>query len=485
MLDPTPRPATAAAQIRALETLLEVQEQIVLEQTARLEASLEHERKARRNLQALDRVAGAIAGRMELGEVVQLAVDAARELTDAAFSAFFYNVGTADDESYLLSALSGASPEVFERFPMPRNTALFEPIFRGDGVVRLDDVTTDPRYGRSSSYHGMPPDHLAVRSYLAVPVVSADGGVEGGIFLGHPDVGIFTPDAAELAVSIARHAAIAIVNARLYEASQSESESRRIAFEERDRVARVLQNSLLPPTLPDVPGIELAARYDAAGESVGGDFYDVFQIGSRTWGVILGDVCGRGPEAAAVTALTRHALRTAAMIEDNPATVIGILNEALLRDQSDRFVTAIFARLTALDGGYEMELCTAGHPPILLSRADGQVQMIEPETCLLGVYEEVDAVARTFKLGPGDTLVLYTDGLTETRRAGETFGESRLATALTEHRHRPCAVLADRLLAASQAFADTVSKDDTAVLVARINARPNGHTRPPESVHST
>jgi len=469
MGDPALNPATAAAQIRALETLLEVQEHIVLEQTARLEASLEHERKARRNLQALDRVARAIAGRMELVEVVEIAVDAARELTDAAVSAFLYNVGTPDDERHVLYALSGAARETFERFPLPRNTQLFEPTFRGDGVVRLDDVSTDSRYGPTPPRAGIPPGHLPIRSYLAVPVVSADGGVEGGIFLGHPEPGRFSAEAAELAVSVARHAAIAIVNARLYEASQRESESRRIAFEERDRVARVLQRSLLPPTLPDVPGIELAARYDAAGESVGGDFYDVFQIGGGTWGVILGDVCGRGPEAAAVTALTRHALRTAAMIEASPATVIGVLNDALLRDQSDRFVTAIFARLSPRASGYEMRICTAAHPPALLARADGEIQMIEAQTCLLGVYDDVAPVERTFGLEPGDTLVLYPDGLTETRRAGETFGESRLVAALTEHLHLPCAALADRLLAASQAFADTAANDDTAVLVARID----------------
>ncbi|HEY5196862.1 MAG TPA: GAF domain-containing SpoIIE family protein phosphatase [Solirubrobacteraceae bacterium] len=467
MDEATRSPATLAAQVRALESLIDVHERIVLDQTAKLEASLEEERKARRSLQALDEVARAIASEMQLADVVQLAVDAARELTGAALAAFFFDRDQAHDGRHLLYALSGTTRETFDRLPLPRSTELFGSTFTGDGVLRVDDLAEDRRYQCEAAERGMTPDQLPIRSYLAVPVLAAGGGVEGGLFLGHPEPRVFNAAAESLAVSVARHAAIAIANSRLYEATRRESEGRRVAFEERDRVARVLQRSLLPPSLPAIPGLELAARYEAAGESVGGDFYDVFQIGRGDWGVILGDVCGRGPEAAAVTALTRHTLRTAAMIESSPARVIGILNDALLQSRGERFVTAVFARLTRHDGGYRMRLCAAGHPPVLLAHASGTIDAIEPRTCLLGVYSDIEPVELTVDLESDDVLLLYTDGLIETRRDDETFGEARLARALAEHRHESAQTLADSLLAASQRFATAAVNDDTAFLIAR------------------
>lgn len=145
-----------------------------------------------RTLEILNRTGTALAAELDLERLVQKVTDAAVELTEAKFGAFFYNVTNDDGEAYVLYTLSGALREDFAKFPMPRNTRLFAPIFRGERVIRSDDITRDPAYGRSPPYHGMPEGHLPVRSYLAVPVISRSGEVLGGLFFSHPEPGVFT-----------------------------------------------------------------------------------------------------------------------------------------------------------------------------------------------------------------------------------------------------------------------------------------------------
>src|SRR5581483_8938127 len=162
------------------------------------------------------------ASQLELKALVQEVTDAGRELSQAEFGAFFYNDMDAAGEKYLLYTLSGVPHEAFSRFPMPRNTAVFGPTFRGEGTVRVADIKQDPRYGKNPPYKGMPAGHLPVRSYLAVPVVSRSGEVIGGLFYGHSEVGVFTERAERLVEGIARQAAIAIDNAQLFETAQRE-----------------------------------------------------------------------------------------------------------------------------------------------------------------------------------------------------------------------------------------------------------------------
>jgi signal transduction histidine kinase/DNA-binding response OmpR family regulator len=179
-----------------------------------------------RTQERLNAVGTAIAAELDLERAVQIVTDAATELSGAAFGSFFYNVVADDGESYTLYTLSGAPREAFSRFPMPRNTAVFGPTFRGEGMVRSDDITRDPRYGRSAPYKGMPEGHLPVCSYLAAPVVSQSGEVLGGLFFGHPEPGRFDERAERLIAGIATQAAIAIDKARLYRAAQIEIERR-------------------------------------------------------------------------------------------------------------------------------------------------------------------------------------------------------------------------------------------------------------------
>jgi signal transduction histidine kinase len=192
-------------------------------------SSLELLRDEAHLLETLNRVGQAVAAELDLERVVQIVTDAGTELSGAAFGSFFYNRTDEKGENYWLYTISGVPREDFAKFPMPRNTAVFAPTFSGEGVVRSDDILKDPRYGRNEPYNGMPRGHLPVRSYLAVPVVSRAGEVIGGLFFGHPEPAIFTERSERLVAGIASQAAIAIDNARLFQAAQQEIAERRRA----------------------------------------------------------------------------------------------------------------------------------------------------------------------------------------------------------------------------------------------------------------
>jgi signal transduction histidine kinase len=194
-------------------------------------------REERRLLELLNRTGASIASQLDLRALVQSVTDATTELTNAKFGAFFYNVIDEQGEAFLLYTLSGAPREAFERFGVPRNTPVFQPTFHGRGVVRSDDITRDPRYGTMAPHYGMPKGHLPVRSYLAVPVISRSGEVIGGLFFGHPQPGVFRERDERLVVGIAAQAAVAIDNARLYEAAQKSAEERKRLLES-ERAAR-------------------------------------------------------------------------------------------------------------------------------------------------------------------------------------------------------------------------------------------------------
>ncbi len=189
--------------------------------------------------QALNRISQLIAGELDLHKIVQAVTDAATQLTRAEFGAFFYNVIDAEGGSYMLYTLSGVDPSHFAGYPMPRATELFGPTFRGEGVIRLDDVKKDPRYGNNSPHRGMPAGHLPVTSYLAVPVIARSGEVLGGLFFGHSHPGVFTPGHERIIVSLAAHAAVAMDNARLFEAAER---SRRELEANNDQYRNILES---------------------------------------------------------------------------------------------------------------------------------------------------------------------------------------------------------------------------------------------------
>jgi sigma-B regulation protein RsbU (phosphoserine phosphatase) len=203
------------------------------------------------------------------------------------------------------------------------------------------------------------------------------------------------------------------------------------------RLATTLQRSLLPPALPAVPGLEIAAYYHAASaEEVGGDFYDLFPLGTDRWGFFVGDVCGKGPQAAALTSLIRYTLRAAAVYDTDPLAVLSNLNTVLLQQRSPgapRFCTVVFGLLVPDHHGFRLTVAGGGHPPALAIRADGAVQALDtPSGQLVGVLTEPHFAATTSQLNPGDGLLLYTDGLSEARTAnGGMLGEEHLIQLVT------------------------------------------------------
>jgi PAS domain S-box-containing protein len=297
-----------------------------------------------------------------------------------------------------------------------------------------------------------------MRSALVVPMTSR-GGTLGTLTLATDRSGRrFDEQDLELAEELARRCATAVDNARL--------------FSERAYIARTLQQSLLPAELPDIPGIEAAARFRPIGEGneVGGDFYDLFESGGRGWTVVMGDVCGKGPDAAAVTALARYTLRAAAMRERLPSRSLGLLNEALLRQRDDRrFCTVAYAYLEPLAEGARVGFASGGHPLPLLLRADGSVEEIGYPGTLLGVVPDPSFEDRSLALAPGDALVFYTDGVIEARgNNSHSLDEERLAELVGACAGADADAIAARVEDAAVAAANGSPRDDIAVLVLRV-----------------
>ncbi|MEA2246662.1 MAG: hypothetical protein QOH46_1191, partial [Solirubrobacteraceae bacterium] len=301
---------------------------------------------------------------------------------------------------------------------------------------------------------------LALRSVIIAPL-RARGRTFGTLTLAHAESGrLFDEAGVQLAEELARRAGIAIDNARLYT--------------ERTRIAHTLQVKLLPERLPNIPGALLAARYRAAGElnEVGGDFYDVFPRSESEWAMVVGDVSGKGAEAAAITALARYTLRAGALEDDRPGKALRRLNAAMLaNDDSSQFATAVLAYVSAVDGDQmKVRLSLAGHPPAIVVRRDGSVDTTGAFGTMLGLRS--DAVARETELvlDRGDVLLLYTDGVTEAGPRGTPFGEEGLVQLLSGlSGHEPQSVV-DAVEQAVVDAQDGQPRDDVALLALALRA---------------
>ncbi|MFJ8589304.1 PP2C family protein-serine/threonine phosphatase [Streptomyces sp. NPDC093595] len=337
---------------------------------------------------------------------------------------------------------------------------------------------------------------MGVRFYAAAPIITADGHRLGTVnVLDTRPRKICDADSATLADLAAvvrdqlelRLSALNAVRAeqerrKLEQARRQEEEEARERAE-RDKAAiaafaSTLQRTLVPPALPAVPGMELACHYKTASpQEVGGDFYDVFPIGEGRWAFFLGDVCGKGPEAASITSLTRYTLRAAALVDPDPTAALKALNTALLLDAAvgTRFCTAMIGMIDpTADGGFTVTVATGGHPPAYhLSRTDlggVRVEAVHPKGgMLVGALPEASFASRTLHLVPGQGLLLYTDGLTEARTAdGRMLADSGLTEFLTK---RPTPISASTLIEDTVALLDTLpdtDRDDVALLALSV-----------------
>ncbi len=282
------------------------------------------------------------------------------------------------------------------------------------------------------------------------------------------------PADLQLAEQLAVRAAIAIDNARL--------------FADRTRVARSLQASLLPPSLPAIPGLELGARYAPAGEGVevGGDFYDAFALKGGRWLLVVGDVRGKGVDAAAVTGLARHTIRSIALYEAEPSAILAHLNQVLLSAEADRvaalqscddppwelteprFCTVALAIVEPGNAGADVVVCSGGHPLPLVGRGDGRVDTVGRAGSLLGASAEIELYDVGLRLGPGDSLVCFTDGIVERHRGRDFFDDIGIAKVLAAATDVDAATIAARIEQEARGLFDDSPHDDMAVLVVRV-----------------
>jgi PAS domain S-box-containing protein len=340
----------------------------------------------------------------------------------------------------------------------------------GAEVVRTrEPVLVGSAAERDTRFPALKPVAGEGAAFAAVPLI-AEERILGILSLGFEEEHLFSDEETRFLTAVADQCAQALARALLYDRERHERDR---AERDRRRITelnRALQTSLLPPTLPLIPGVELEARYQPAlaGLEVGGDFYDVFDTGGD-WAVVVGDVCGKGPEAAAVTAVARWTIRSVAMDVRQPTQVLRKVNEALLHQQlDDRFCTIAYARVVPTSHGVRVSVCRGGHPAPMVIRESGEIEAIGASGSLIGILPEVRLWEETTQLHAGEAIVFYTDGVTEARRGRDQFGEDRLRETLASCRGHNAAQIADRIEGAVLDFAGPEPSDDIAMLVLRV-----------------
>ncbi len=316
-------------------------------------------------------------------------------------------------------------------------------------------------YARDSEHLAMLQE-VGATAVIIVPLAAPTGPV-GAITLVSADSSRRLSSAdLELAVRLGRRAGTAVESARLYT--------------ERARIADTLQQALLPETLPAIPGVQISALYRPSGElnEVGGDFYDVFPVGEGRWMLVIGDVCGKGPRAAGVTALARHTLRTAAILGATPAGMLDTLHEALRRQPAGAdLCTVCLVTLECFTGRADVTVTLAGHPHPLIVGAAGEVRTIGVAGTLLGVLDPISNSEIGGELHPGQTLLLYTDGLLEASRSAEAPELDWVLELGADARTMSLDRLLERIQERAVADAGGRLRDDIAMLALRLEGDPS------------
>ncbi|NUR90216.1 MAG: SpoIIE family protein phosphatase, partial [Nonomuraea sp.] len=420
---------------------------------AELRASQRRLTQETRIVETLYMIGQSLARELDTRKIAKLATDAATTAIDAEFGTCFYSLVSTDGQAQTRFVLAGKIPlERFESLPMPRTTPLVGAVFPGTAPIRCADVTTDPRYGQRAPFHGLPPGHPPVRSFLALPITTISGTVLGSMYFGHSEAGRFTERDEQIVKGIAAQAASAMDNARLYR------QERETAVE--------LQNSLLPASPPQVAELEIAFKYlpGAQGTQVGGDWFDVIPLAGGRVALVIGDVMGRGIRAAAIMGQLRTAVRAYAVMDLPPGQIMHLLNRLVCTMSSSSAPPSAppgatgthpaLGALAAFDDGVGEQIATcvyavydpaeealtwasAGHMPPALITPEGGSHLLEDDLGMPLGIEEAVFDEKVQELPAGTRLLLYTDGLVECHNAPLSERLLRLSTELVREDDGP------------------------------------------------
>lgn len=366
-----------------------------------------------------------------------------------------------DDAYSFWKSCYGVPPDAPHRNTVDESFCQY--VVRSERELVVGDAGVDDRVSENPSIAAM-----GVRAWLGFPLLAPGGEVLGSFCV----VDLVPREWSNRDIELTRtFAAAASREIALRDAL-------RFAREEKDRaeaLAGSLQESLLPPRLMHVPGLDVAAVFHPAGTGVElvGDFYDLLAANDETWGFMVGDVCGKGVEAAKLAVFARYTVGAVAMHVSSPALVLTWLNEAILvrSPVAATFLTAVYGSLKMRDGECVVRLARAGHPPPVIRRAGGALEFVEPQGQLIGVSADVSIDEIRFVLAPGDALIVYTDGIDEARAPGDgaVFGsDALLATIASAEANISAEALAHRLARAAIAFSGGIATDDIAVVVVRV-----------------
>ncbi|GAA2005433.1 ATP-binding SpoIIE family protein phosphatase [Catenulispora subtropica] len=422
---------------------------------AELRASQRRLTQETRIVETLYMIGQSLARELDTRKIAKLATDAATTAIDAEFGTCFYSLVSTDGQAQTRFVLAGKVPaERFESLPMPRPTPLVGAVFPGTAPIRCADVTTDPRYGQRAPFHGLPPGHPPVRSFLALPITTISGTVLGSMYFGHSEAGRFTERDEQIVKGIAAQAASAMDNARLYR------QERETAVE--------LQNSLLPASPPHIAELEIAFTYlpGAQGTQVGGDWFDVIPLAGGRVALVIGDVMGRGIRAAAIMGQLRTAVRAYAVMDLPPGQIMHLLNRLVCTMSSSSAppssghglgatgTHSTAGSLAAFDDGIGEQIATcvyavydpaeealiwasAGHMPPALITPEGTAHLLEDDLGMPLGIEEAVFDEKVQSLPAGTRLLLYTDGLVECHNAPLSERLTRLSTELVREDDGP------------------------------------------------
>jgi PAS domain S-box-containing protein len=425
---------------------------------------LERERAARRRATFLARASELLESSLDFATTLRnVARTVVPEIVD------WCGIHVIDDAGDLkLVAVAHADPEkealawqLDERYPTDPDAPTGVPAVIRSGSTEVTTGVTEEMLAAAAvdAEHLEIIRGLGIREAIVAPL-RARGRILGAVtFVAAESGRSFTRDDVDLVEELARRAGLSVDNARLYT--------------ERSAIAHTLQAELLPARLPVIPGVRVAVRYRAAGElnEVGGDFYDVFKRGDGSWAFVIGDVSGKGAEAAAVTALARHTVRTAALQPASPSELLATLNGALLLQRAgSEFCTVCLACLSVPADRSEgrLTLALGGHPPAIVLRGSGEVELLGEAGTLLGVFADPRVHEVETRLLPGDVVLLYTDGVTEAGSPLDEIGEEGLAALVAEMRGMSPEEIVDAVEQAAVTAQAGKPRDDIALVAFAI-----------------